>query len=377
MAPHPWTRALVSRPGDKERIYRIIDALTAAIEADDVARPGRALWGPLGPRAREALAAALTEAPARLSTRFRKAAEARWVAGRVRRLRADLALCWNGARGGNRTLMAVAEDAGIGRVFLEFGPLPGRLSVDLRGINHGNSLPRRVDFYRRWAAAHPAAPDWRRLRAELEARRSTRGHVLQEPADLASDGPFVFFPLQVPWDTQIRIYGGRHLSMEAWIREVTAAARALPEGWHLRVKEHPSARESLAHLVAEGDGRVRLDNRTDTFAQVAQSRAVVTVNSSVGLQAFYFDKPVLALGQAFWCFDGLATIAGGPGALHGAFAGAAGLTFDASARDAFMTYLTERFFPREADILSGAWGLGDLVEREREMRSLLAEIEAA
>ena len=150
-----------------------------------------------------------------------------------------------------------------------------------------------------------------------------------------------------------------------------AAARALPKGWHLRIKEHPSATQPLRHLIEAAGGPVRLDNRTDTFAQVTQSRAVVTVNSSVGLQAFYFGKPVLVLGEAFWCFDDLATPAGAPDALEAAFNRAGDLGFDAPARDAFMAYLTERHFPTQADILSGRWGLAQLAMREGERKALL------
>ena len=50
--------------------------------------------------------------------------------------------------------------------------------------------------------------------------------------------------------------------------------------------------------------RIWLDNDTDTFEQVAASRGVVTVNSSVGIQAFYFDKPVVVCGQTFWSIPG-------------------------------------------------------------------------
>ena len=97
------------------------------------------------------------------------------------------------------------------------------------------------------------------------------------------------------------MFGGEFRSVDVFVSSLASAASSLPDGWHLRLKEHPSTQVSVVEAVrAAGTSRIWLDNDTDTFEQVAASRGVVTVNSSVGIQAFYFDKPVVVCGQTFW-----------------------------------------------------------------------------
>ncbi|MFD1808108.1 hypothetical protein ACFSHQ_08015 [Gemmobacter lanyuensis] len=72
-----------------------------------------------------------------------------------------------------------------------------------------------------------------------------------------------------------------------------------------------------------------LDNATDSFAQIAASRGVVTLNSSMGLQAFFHDKPVITLGQAFFNIAGLVDHAADQTALNHLFAKAPDRGYDA------------------------------------------------
>jgi capsular polysaccharide export protein len=89
-----------------------------------------------------------------------------------------------------------------------------------------------------------------------------------------------------------------------------------------------------------------LDNATDSFALVGACRGVVTLNSSMGVQAFFHDKPVVAVGRAFWAMPGLATVAGDQAALDAAFADPAGLGYDAGLRAMFMNWLDQVYYPR-------------------------------
>ena len=263
-----------------------------------------------------------------------------------------VAVAWNGITGTRRAFMAAAADAGRPRIYLERSPLPGRVTVDPVGINEENGLPRDGAFYLDWAAGDPAraGQDWMALKAKLVARAPKRGDVAQgaASADLAAT-PFVFCPLQVPDDTQIRQFSGWVGTIEDYIRHLSDAVASLPPGWHLRLKEHPSSRIPLGPHLDEmkrrhGD-RVVIDNATDTFQQVDSARSVVTLNSSVGLQAFFFGKPVIVLGRAFFRIPGLVTPVDGPADLAQTFAAAATLGFDAPLRDAFMNYLDQVYYP--------------------------------
>jgi capsular polysaccharide export protein len=259
-----------------------------------------------------------------------------------------VAVAWNGMTGTRRAFLAGARDAGAVKLHVELAPLPGRITLDPAGVNFDNSVPRSPAFFRDWLAARPALDRaaWRALGTGMTARPSRRADVGQGSGALPGS-PFLFCPLQVPDDSQVLLYSGWCGGLDGFLAALAQGARALPEGWHIRLKEHPSAKVSLKERLApllSGD-RVVLDNDTDSFAQVAASRGVITLNSSMGLQAFFFDKPVVTLGQAFFSIPGLVNHAPDQAGFDALMARAGELGFDAGLRDAFMTYLVEDYYP--------------------------------
>ena len=287
--------------------------------------------------------------------------------------------CWNGLKGHRRLAMEAARVNGHATLFLEEAPLPGRITVDLAGVNAASSLPREPEFYHRWQASMPDLDPtaWRKIRSDIVPRKAVKRQDVHQKAgnlDLA-DEPYVFCPLQVPGDSQITVFGDWIASVQEMIDHVLAASAALPEGWHLRIKEHPSARQSLAGRIATSSAeRVVLDNDTDTMDQIAAARAVLTVNSTVGFESLFFDKPVVVLGHAIYGIDGIATRAKTPDALERCLAAAGELNFEAALRDAFMSYVTEVQFPFEADVVAGRVTLDDVITRDRTRDLLLSEM---
>lgn len=263
-----------------------------------------------------------------------------------------VAIVWNGLTGTRLAFASAARDAGRACLFVERAPLPGRITVDPQGVNAASRLPREAAFYRDWAQStpRPEGTGWRALGGDLVARVSRRAGVAQGRADEnLSDSPFLFCPLQVPDDTQVTRFAGWCGGMAGFLRALSDAVAHLPDGWHLRLKEHPSSKRSMATALAEmqarhGD-RVVVDNTTDTFAQVAAARGVVTLNSSVGLQAFFHDKQVIVMGEALFRIPGVICPADGPERLARLFAAPRELVYDSGLRDAFMRYLDEVYYP--------------------------------
>lgn len=260
-----------------------------------------------------------------------------------------IAVAWNGLTGSRMAFMAGARDAGAATLYAELAPFPGRITLDPAGVNAEGSVPQDLLFYAGWAGDDltRSGEGWRAMGAGLTARPSRRADVGQGD-DALPDAPFLFCPLQVPDDSQVTLFAGWTGGMAGFLAALGQAAARLPEGWHLRLKEHPSAKVPLAELIAPlvATGRVVLDNTTDSFAQLMASRGVVTLNSSMGLQAFFHDKPVLALGQAFWALPGVAMQVKGQVGLDAAFADPDALTFDAKARARFMNWLDQCYYPR-------------------------------
>jgi capsular polysaccharide export protein len=257
-----------------------------------------------------------------------------------------VAVCWNGLNGSRAAFMAGARDAGVKRLFAEEAPLPSRLSLDHSGINFENSLPRVAAPYLAWYQdVGRRGRDWRLAFDRLVQRPPRRSDYREQVGRVNRDAPFLFVPLQVPNDSQLRVFGGAFKRVEEFVAALAVASERLPQGWYLRIKDHPSAATSVAEQVRRiGSPRIVLDNLTDTFELVSASQAVVTVNSSVGLQSFLFDKPVLACGECFWAIDGVTQSARTLDALRQHFADPALLSFDPKLRDAFMAYLDQRYY---------------------------------
>lgn len=257
-----------------------------------------------------------------------------------------VAVVWNGLNGSRRVFADGARDAGARVLLFERAPLPGRVTVDPLGVNFANHLPRDIGFYTDWFVASGLPPDgWRSLRRQIKARAPKDTNT----GDLTPSGltdPFLFVPLQVEGDSQLRLFGGAFPTVKAFVQSLCAASLALPPGWHLRLKDHPSGAPLAAGIIAGHPGaRIVLDNGTDTFAQVAASRGVITVNSSVGLEAMWFDKPVITCGQAFWALPGVALTAPDAAALQRLLQAPDALQFDPPARAALLSYLEAVYYP--------------------------------
>ncbi|MGC8203352.1 capsular biosynthesis protein [Aliiroseovarius sp. PTFE2010] len=376
-ALEPLRRAVVIESG-KRRVSKIAAGLFGAENTDIIPAVGLRPCGPSIDTS-AALESATRSHQSAFGT-FAKAAflrgQANWLHARLQRASADCLVVWNGIKGHRRLAADIAAAQGITVIFLEEAPLPGRLTVDFKGVNYGNSLPRRADFYAQWVRQSGASTDgWRQIGGGIVPRQAKSGRDIGQVAadsDLGNE-PYIFVPLQVPGDSQITVYGDWIKSVDHMIDVLHTASAALPDGWSIRIKEHPSAKDSFSDkLSALSGAKFRVDNQTNTMAQVAAARGVITINSSVGFEAFFCDVPVLVLGHAFYGFGDMATKVESPAALQEWLRTPDALGFDAEARGTFCTYLDQVYFPREDAILSGAYTVQNLVERERQAADILS-----
>jgi capsular polysaccharide export protein len=259
-----------------------------------------------------------------------------------------IALAWNGLVSSRRVFMQAARDAGARTLYLERGPLPQTLTADPVGVNFHNGLPRDAGPYLAWLHRHPEADAaWRPVAETLRQRPATAQHEagLRPPPPL--DSPFVFLPLQKQGDTQLRFFGRACTGVRETVEFVAAAARELPPGWHIRLKQHPSDKARFSGLLdAHADLPLYLDNATDTFTQVRASRLVLTVNSSVGLEAMLLGVRVAVMGEAFWAIPGAVADAGSSAALQELLANPEATMPDLSVRNALLSFLVAEYYPR-------------------------------
>lgn len=254
-----------------------------------------------------------------------------------------VALCWQGLTGTRRAFMEGAKDAGAALLYGELAPLPLRRTLDAAGVNAEGSVPREAAFYDDVAVDEALLAE---LKAGFQARAPRRADVGQGKADLSGE-TYLFVPLQVPDDSQMTLFAGWCGGLHGFVAALAEASQALPEGWHLRLKEHPSSRISLtqgieAHIA--GGARFVLDNATDSFAQIAASAGVITINSSMGLQAMFWDKPVVITGDALYDIEGAVARADSREALAALCAEAGALGFDADLRARLLTWLARDYY---------------------------------
>lgn len=130
---------------------------------------------------------------------------------------------------------------------------------------------------------------------------------------LGDGTPYILVPLQVSSDSQVSL-GSRFSGMEPFIEElIVSFARHGRPGDRLAFKHHPRDRgyNHYGALIRELSERHGLGDRVIYFHDGAlgpilrASRAVVTINSTVGLQALYHGVATRVMGQAFYDLPGL------------------------------------------------------------------------
>lgn len=291
--------------------------------------------------------------------------------------RIDLLYVWRGLMGRAELGAMAAGSQGIACVYFEGGALPGYFQIDMQGVNARASIPRDPRFFSRWRETWTGPLlDWRSLRGTISAAKPRRNLVAQEPrGDWSAEGPFLFCPFQMNAAGETLPDGGWVADPADLVAALALASHALPAGWHLRLKPHPNARGDLTDLVARHpDARLVLDRDTSSLDQLRASRGVVTVNSAMGLQAFFDDKPVIVLGESYFSGSGRTQSAGNVQELTDFLGRADRLDFVASARDDLMTFLFNDFFVPEERLRAGDFDVAALVGRHARHRAILAAL---
>lgn len=251
-------------------------------------------------------------------------------------LDASVLVVWNGIIPPMRAqAVSVARKIGLPVAFLEQTAFADYLQCDPRGVN-GYST----------AAALPAdafqhitpAPDIEETAWRVPpARDADKALPSLSPETL-------FFPCQVIDDTQLQCHLPGYSGLEDVFRGIM---EALPDGYTLLAKEHPvgygADRQAYRRLRSRYPA-ARWCKSTPISRIFSAVRGVVTVNSSVGLQAMQAGLPVLAIGHDLWTKAGLVlrpkrSLAAGLRALAHEHP-------DQALRRQFLTWLRDHFYVR-------------------------------
>ncbi|HYS66146.1 MAG TPA: capsular biosynthesis protein [Paraburkholderia sp.] len=268
------------------------------------------------------------------------AAVFRTVSDLLRVRKATACLMWNGQQLVCRAVSHACLIHGVPTRFLELSNLPGKLFVDSMGVNALSSIsndPALIDRlpmpseekHRRWLLhyeeykARPLPQSRTSLKRKgvsllnYVLKFATRGvgrkriatvrasNAAKMPmqasqlsaADLAARR-YVFLPLQVSGDTQIKLHSDVD-NLEAIQAAFQFASNASAD---LIVKIHPAEIDAsvIDEIVALQDVYHFEIADAPTVELIRHAEAVVTINSTVGLEALLYGKEVVALGRCFY-----------------------------------------------------------------------------
>jgi capsular polysaccharide export protein len=202
---------------------------------------------------------------------------------------------WNGHKLPQAVAIKAAEVLGVDVVYFENGLFPNTTTVDFRGINYCNSIPRERSFFEDLTFD---------TEVELPNRLVAREANNREKfvcGDLELPERYIFVPFQVDHDTQIILHSRWIANMEQLFETV----QALPRHIHFVLKEHPSALRDYSYLHDRTHENVMFANSVETQTLIENAEAVMTINSTVGIEGLLFHKRVIVLGNAFYAIDGI------------------------------------------------------------------------
>ncbi|MBE1288063.1 MAG: capsular biosynthesis protein [Alteromonadaceae bacterium] len=208
---------------------------------------------------------------------------------------------WNGMKQPNKTPVEVARALNIPVFLFENGLLPNTTVLDPKGVNALNSLPRERTFYEKLPT-----PDVM-FKPRLQQREFHKFKKLSKQSSVLPKH-FIFVPFQVANDTQVICHSPFIHSMEHLYEVLTDALRQLHQSGysdiHLVMKEHPSWPKSYKALYDAHPNIIFANNETSQ-SLIEQSLGVITINSTVGIEAIMLGKPVITLGDACYNIDGI------------------------------------------------------------------------
>ncbi len=253
---------------------------------------------------------------------------------------------WNGNKIGDYACKYFSQKNNIKTLFFEISNIPGKIFVDEEGTNKNSSLflnPEKIDKlnyneneYQNWKKEYlkiktgnfilPQSKKRNKLLALISILISYIGiltgisvknfclwsklkelnvfkvnnYILLKATnniDTKNLKGYVFVPLQVENDTQVII--NSKVSLKTLIDYAINYAKK--EKLKLLIKPHPAERNNtILKYINNLAGDDIIVTNSNTFELIQNARIVITINSTVGLEALILNKYVIFLGDTFY-----------------------------------------------------------------------------
>lgn len=223
-----------------------------------------------------------------------KKLEAYWLfllyAGFLSRSEATFVGVWNGKKFRQAILVLAANKLNKPVLYFETGPLPGYSVVDPVGVDFYSALPRSKQFYQQYNCLEKGV-------MQLTA----------DPLGVSLTAKYIFVPFQVVEDSNIYLHSPWLPDMRHFFAEIESLSIIFPE-LNFVIKKHPSCPESYVDLqekALKSAGKIQFVENVCSKSLVVNAQAVMTINSTVGMEAIMARKKIIVLGEAIFGFAGL------------------------------------------------------------------------
>lgn len=270
----------------------------------------------------------------------------------------DVVFLYNGSTIIEKITELVSKDLGLRTIYIEEGFFrPFTVSVDPKGVNAKASVPRDADFYCHLEIDNDLYNEYLLIPRTVSisdrnfeslftkiARKITYGtwnkimeltgeqiktdymvtlgyilHKLKQPIlkqlrrprNIELPNKYIFVPLQVHSDSQVLLHSPKISGMEEFIKlmidSVTEFNNRYNENYSLVIKQHPQD-----YIQYSRFGRKYVDTSEyiilkdyNTQELICNAELIITINSTVAIEALTYGKKVISLGDAFYNIPGI------------------------------------------------------------------------
>ena len=199
---------------------------------------------------------------------------------------------WNGLKFRQRIAVIAAKALKIPCHYIERGAFPETTTLDSKGINYLNSVPRDPEYY---------------MTRGIKNSSVTLNCNKKKTEVLPDD--YIFIPFQVNIDSQITMFSPWLDNMFSLVDRLLEVERILGDVMpNIVLKSHPACAQCYQDLfdrIREMSNKISVINNVDISVLIRESKAVITINSSVGMEALLMRKKVIVLGKAFYNIEGI------------------------------------------------------------------------
>lgn len=248
-------------------------------------------------------------------------------------------MLWNGSYFPHTVLIDFSKNNHFKTLYFEIGHFPNTMQVDSQGVNYFSSLSKDPQFYLNYKFK-----DSDILPSHIGVRKNKLkdvGQIVQKPSS------YIFVVFQVPSDMQITVHSPWVKSMYH-LYDILFEMVSKIDSINFVIKEHPSFKLKIFKKV-KPHPRIIFDNWGHTESLIQNSEAVLTVNSTAGVESLALGKKVISLGLANYNIPNLVLNARNANELYSHLIKIKGWNYDNYLREQFLKYYYNKF------LISGAY----------------------